>query len=305
MQLNSADRFVASCIGAAVGESIGMPAEGMDADQIRSVFTSIEGPVARPATDDYLALPAGSIARQTEALIAVLRASRPLPDLQQFASNLKDTFARYPEKWPRHATFPWPPFPDEGHYSFAFAIPGAWHLLNGALTVDSAAEWFRSLEPVSQVWRHGTWIYMRLLHWLYTQHGETLDRKVFLKKVMEFTAEAEDSFPGDHKMKRRMQTIEPLLDEDLGDVARACGGVDQAAQNVLGFVGAVFYQFGGRYDEALTAAAALGGTSGAVGFYLGSLSAAFAGEAAIPDNWKNMLTEKDRLMQVVRQFLDQ
>lgn len=305
MYLNTADRFIASCLGAAVGESLGLPAEGLDPGQISTDFGHIDSPVARRESPDYSAMPAGSIGRQTEALIAVLRASHPLPDLQQFASNLKESFARYPNKWPKHSTFPWPPFPDEGHYTFAFALPGAWQMLNDNLDDEGATDWIRSLEPVSVVWKHGTWIYMRLLHWLYSQNEGALDKKAFLKRVMSFTEEAEEKFPGDHKMKRRMQLVEPLLDGELGDIARACGGIDPSAQNVLAFVGAVFYRFGGRFDEALVAAVNQGGSSSGVGFYLGSLSAAFGGDAVIPDNWLGMLSEKERLHQVIRQFLDQ
>jgi ADP-ribosylglycohydrolase len=303
MHLNLADRFVASCLGAAVGESMGLPAEGLDPGRISSVYGHIDSPVARADSPDFSASPAGSIARQTEALIAVLRASGPLPDLQHFASHLKESFARQPEKWPRHSTFPWPPFPDEGHYTFAFALPGAWQMLNGTLDEEGATEWIRSLEPVSVVWKHGTWIYMRLLHWLYSQNEATLNKKLYLNKVMAFTEEAEEKFPGDHKMKRRMQLIEPLLDGDLDEIARACGGIDQSAQNVLAFVGAVFYRYGGRFDDALIAAVNQGGSSSGVGFYLGSLSAAFGGEAVIPDNWLEMLGEKERLQQVIRQYL--
>jgi ADP-ribosylglycohydrolase len=305
IQNNMADRFMASCIGAAVGESIGMPAEGFGAGQIKEKYGFIDGPRNRPESDEYMALEAGNIARQTEALIAVLRASRPLPDLQTFASYLKETFVKYPEKWPRHSTFPWPPFPDEGHYTFAFALPGSWQMVNGRLSTSEAADWVRSLEPVSIVWKHGTWIYMRLLHWLFEQMGEPLDKKQFVKQIMAFTEEAEDNFPGDHKMKRRMQLIEPLLDGDIREIAAACGSIDQSAQNVLAFVGAVFYKFGGRFDEAVTAAANQGGSSGAVGFYLGSLSPALGGEIVIPGNWKGMLKEKDRLEAVVRKYLDQ
>lgn len=305
IQSDLAERFVATCVGAAVGESIGMPVEGLDSGQIEKEFDIIEGLNARPDSSDYAALPAGSYARQTEALIAVLRASRPLPDLQTFASNLKETFVKYPDKWPRNSTFPWPPFPDEGHYTFAFAIPGAWQMLNGKLGEKDAEDWIRSLEPVSVVWKHGTWIYMRLLHWLFTRTGGPLNKKQFIDQIMAFTEEAEEKFPGDHKMKRRMQLIAPLLDENLDDIARACGGIDQSAHNVLAFVGAVFYQYGGRFDEALIAAANRGGSSGAVGFYLGSLSAAFGGGAVIPDNWQGMLNEKDRLLGVVRSYLDQ
>lgn len=293
MSSNLNDRFLASCLAASLGESIALPAEGMTPDQVRSVFHKIEGPVARPESDSFYPLPAGSTARQTEAMLAVLKASKPLPDLQGFAFNIKDSFNRFQMLWPKSATFPWPPFPDEGHYTFAFAMPAAYRLCAGKNSVAEIADWLKSLSPVSVVWQQGIWIYLRLLADLLKMDVASFDRVAFVQRAMEYADEAEQHFPNDHKMKRRMQVTEPLLEASLADVAVACGNVNNNADNILSFVGSAFFKHNQSFEEALVATSNLGGTSGAVGFYLGSLIGALHGRDALPGAWVGQLKVKE------------
>jgi ADP-ribosylglycohydrolase len=299
MKMNLNDRFLACCVAASLGESIAMPTEGMTPQEIKQRFHKLAGPIARPETEDYYALPAGSTARQTEAMLAVLKASKPLPDLQGFAFNIKDAFNRFNILWPKSATFPWPPFPDEGHYTFAFAMPAAYRLSAGKNTVAELAEWMKSLSPVSVVWQQGTWIYLRLLAKLFQTNPADFDSKSFLKDAMLFADEAEHHFPHDYKMKRRMQITEPLLDASLEEVAKACGDINNAADNILAFVGNAFYKYNNNFEIAVTSAANVGGTSGAVGFYLGSLIGALRGLDALPGAWLNQLKVKESVESAV------
>lgn len=299
MKMNLNDRFLACCVAASLGESIAMPTEGMTPQEIKQRFYKLAGPIARPETEDYYALPAGSTARQTEAMLAVLKASKPLPDLQGFAFNIKDAFNRFNILWPKSATFPWPPFPDEGHYTFAFAMPAAYRLSAGKNTVAELAEWMKSLSPVSVVWQQGTWIYLRLLAKLFQTNPADFDSKSFLKDAMLFADEAEHHFPHDYKMKRRMQITEPLLDASLEEVAKACGDINNAADNILAFVGNAFYKYNDNFETAVTSAANVGGTSGAVGFYLGSLIGALRGLDALPGAWLNQLKVKESVESAV------
>ncbi|KPQ00508.1 MAG: ADP-ribosyl-[dinitrogen reductase] hydrolase DraG [Bacteroidetes bacterium HLUCCA01] len=287
------DRFLASCLAASLGESMALPAEGMTPEQIKHTFGKIESLAARPESDTFYALPAGSTARQTEAMLAVLKASRPLPDLQGFAFNIKDSFNRFQMLWPKSATFPWPPFPDEGHYTFAFALPAAYRLCAGKNSVSDIADWLKSLSPVSVVWQQGVWIYLRLLSDLFKTDAEHFDRIAFVQKAMEYADEAESHFPHDYKMKRRMQLTEPLLSQPLDVVASACGDINNNADNVLAFVGSAFFKHHNSFEQALTATTNLGGTSGAVGFYLGSLFGALHGKSVMPDSWLGKLKVKE------------
>lgn len=297
------DRFLASCIAAALGESIALPTEGMNTEQIKEMFNRVTGPVARPDSEDFYPLPPGSTARQTEAMLAVLKASRPLPDLQGFAFNIKDAFNRFQMLWPKSATFPWPPFPDEGHYTFAFAMPAAFRLASGKSSVPELAEWLKSLSPVSVVWQQGTWIYLRLLAELYTTEAEKFSPRKFVEQAMLFADEAEGHFPHDHKMKRRMQVTEPLLDASLDQVARACGNINNAADSILAFVGNAFYKYNDNFELALIETTNLGGTSGAVGFYLGSLIGALRGQSSLPGAWLNQLKVKESVSSAVFDYI--
>lgn len=293
------ERFLSCCIAASLGESIALPTEGMTPEQISSTFGKIKGPVDRPDSPEFYTLPAGSTARQTEAMLAVLKASKPLPDLQGFAFNIKDAFNRFQMLWPKSATFPWPPFPDEGHYTFAFAMPAAYRMAAGKSNVNELGEWLKSLSPVSIVWQQGTWIYLRLLSYLFVIDEKDFDAKVFLKKAMDFADEAEDLFPHDYKMKRRMQITEPLLESPLIVVAKACGNINNAADNILAFVGNAFYKHNDSFENAVLATSNLGGTSGAVGFYLGSLIGALRGQKVLPDAWLHKLKVKESVSSTV------
>ncbi|MCC5925405.1 MAG: ADP-ribosylglycohydrolase family protein [Bacteroidetes bacterium] len=293
MSSNLNDRFLASCLAASLGESFALPAEGMTPDQVKSTFTKIENLVPRPESETFYALPAGSTARQTEAMLAVLKASRPLPDLQGFAFNIKDSFNRFQMLWPKSATFPWPPFPDEGHYTFAFAMPAAYRLCAGKNSVSDMADWLKSLSPVSVVWQQGVWIYLRLLADLFKSDPSSFDKIMFVRKAIEYADEAEVHFPHDYKMKRRMQLTEPLLSAPLDKVAEACGNINNNADNVLAFVGSAFFKYHNSFEEALVATSNLGGTSGAVGFYLGSLLGALHGKEILPGAWLGELKVKE------------
>jgi ADP-ribosylglycohydrolase len=300
-QLN--DRFLACCVAASLGESVALPAEGMSPEQIKLIFLSITEPVARPESEMFYPLPAGSTARQTEAMLAVLKASKPLPDLQGFAFNIKDAFNRFQILWPKSATFPWPPFPDEGHYTFAFALPAAYRLASGKNTTGELAEWLKSLSPVSVVWQQGVWIYLRLLNDLFHADAASFNPAIFVSKAMQYVDEAEVHFPNDHKMKRKMQITEPLLEAPLDIAAKSCGEINNAADNILAFVGNAFYKHHGNFEEALIATTNLGGTSGAVGFYLGSLIGALHGKNILPGAWLSKLNVRESVESAVFSYI--
>lgn len=296
-------RFIAACLGGSLGESIGMACESMTPDQIQEQFGRIKGPAPRPESEEFYALPAGSTARQTEALLAVLKSSSPLPDLPRFAFHIKDAFNRFPTLWPKYSAFAWPPFPDEGHYTFAFALPAAYSLANGEKSAEELAEWLKSFAPVSIVWQQGTWVYLRLLAWLFGQASDTFDPNLFVTKALLFTDEAGSYFPHDHKLKRRMQIIQPLMGGDLEDVAKACGNVNMAAENILCVVGSVFHRHGRDPRTALTEAANLGGCTGAVTFYTGTLLGALHGRHALPEAWIEKLRVRESVEHAARMYV--
>jgi hypothetical protein len=296
-------RFIASCLGGALGESIGMACEGMTPEQIRERFGRIKGPAPRPESHEFYPLPAGSTARQTEALLAVLKSSSPLPDLPRFAFHIKDAFNRFPTLWPKDAAFPWPPFPDEGHYTFAFALPAAYALAQGDRSNEELADWLKSFAPVSIVWQQGTWVYLRLLTWLFGQDPTRFDPDLFVTQTLHFMDEAESHFPHDHKLKRRMRTIQPLLGGNLDQVAQLCGHVDVAAENILCVVGAVFHKFAHDPESALLEGANLGGCTGAVTFYTGTLLGALHGRHALPESWIETMRVHESVDHAARQYV--
>jgi hypothetical protein len=296
-------RFIASCLGGALGESIGMACEGMTPERIQEQFGRIKGPAPRPESLEFYPLPAGSTARQTEALLAVLKSSSPLPDLPRFAFHIKDAFNRFPTLWPKDAAFAWPPFPDEGHYTFAFALPAAYSLAQGERSSEQSADWLKSFAPVSIVWQQGTWVYLRLLSWLFGEDPTNFDRDLFISQTLHFMDEAESHFPHDHKLKRRMRTIQPMLGGNLDQVARLCGHVDVAAENILCVVGAVFHKYAHEPKSALLEGANLGGCTGAVTFYTGTLLGALHGRHALPESWIETMRVHESVEHAARQYV--
>ncbi len=295
-------RFQAACLGAAIGEAIGMPAEEMTPEQVSSTFGTITGYRARPEADDFSPVEAGYSTRQTEALLSVLSASAPLPDLQEFAFTVKQALNTYPEKWPKSTTFAWPPFPDGGHYTFSFAIPAARLLKEGLVTMEDLAEWMQTLTPSSVVWQQSIWLYLRLLVFLFETEREDFDPDEFLENAAKYIREAEKRFPGDYKIRRRMQVTEPMMDEPLQDIAKSCGGVSKLAEDMITFVGAVFYRHHDDFKKAVTEAANLGGASEASCFYLGSLFGALGGMEAIPEDWLEGYADRERVEAALEKF---
>ncbi|MEX0929061.1 MAG: ADP-ribosylglycohydrolase family protein [Balneolales bacterium] len=295
-------KFNACCQAAALGESFGMPAEGLSPSEIRSQYGVIDTLTDRRESDALYELPAGSTAKQTEALLAILKASDPLPDLQTFAFNVKDAYNRHPAKWPKATTFPWPPFPDGGHYSLAFAVPAAWQLSQKQVDVKQLGTWLTSLEPVSVVWQQGVWVYLRMLDWLFGLVPPEFDRSVCLKKIAQYIDEAERLFPNEFKLRRRMQLIDPVLNESPEKISKVCGDVSSDAENILAFTGAVFYRHPHNFKQALTEAANAGGSAEAVSFYVGSLLGALHGKEVLPEEWMNHLLEKKRIEDEVEHY---
>ncbi|MFO8030504.1 MAG: hypothetical protein R6U28_11645 [Cyclonatronaceae bacterium] len=298
------NRFKATCLGAAIGEAIGMPAEQMKPEQVSSTFGEITGFMARPEADDFNPVAAGHSTRQTEALISVLASSNPLPDLQEFAFTIKQALNKYPEKWPKSTTFAWPPFPDGGHYTFSFAVPAARLLYEGKVTMDELIRWMQSLTPSSVVWQQSIWLYLRLLDYLYGVEHEDFDPDEFLENATRYILEAEKHFPGDYKIRRRMQVTEPMMDEPLEDIAKSCGRVSKLAEDMITFVGAVFYRHHDDYKTAVTTAASLGGASEASCFYLGSLLGALGGTEMLPGDWVDGYADRERVETAIEKFED-
>lgn len=296
------NKFKATCLGAAIGESIGMPAEGMSPEEVSSKIGTISGFNGRVDEGDFSALEAGRSARQTEAMLSVLASSSPLPDLQEFAFTIKQALNKYPEKWPKSTTFAWPPFPDGGHYTFSFAIPAARLLYEERISIDDITEWMHSLTPSSMVWQQSIWLYLRLLDYLYRQSVATFDPDDFLSHAARYIREAEAYFPGDYKIRRRMQVTEPMMDEPLEVIAKSCGDVSKLAEDMITFVGAVFYRHHNDYKKAITEAANLGGESEASCFYLGSLFGALGGVEIIPDEWLEKYSERERVEAALANF---
>ncbi len=296
------NRFQATCLGAAIGEAIGMPAEDLKPEQVSSTFGEITGFRERPEAEDFSPVAAGHSTRQTEAMLSVLTASAPLPDLQEFAFTIKQALNKYPEKWPKSTTFAWPPFPDGGHYTFSFAIPAALLLSEKQVTVKELQEWMHSLTPSSVVWQQSIWLYLRLLVYLYETDKDSFEPDEFLENATKYILEAEKLFPGDYKIRRRMQVTEPMMEEPLEDIAKSCGGVSKLAEDMITFVGAVFYRHHNDFKKAVTAAANLGGASEASCFYLGSLIGALGGKEALPDDWLHGYAERGRVEAGLRKF---
>ena len=296
------DRFNATCLGAAIGEAIGMPAEQMTPEQVAAEFGRIEGFRERPASGDFSSVKAGHSVRQTEAMLSVLAASSPLPDLQEFAFTIKQALNKYPEKWPQSTTLAWPPFPDGGHYTFSFAIPAARLLNEERITVGELTDWMRTLTPSSVVWQQSIWLYLRLLNYLFDQTTKDFDPDEFLEKATEYIVEAEKHFPGDYKIRRRMQVTEPMMDEPLEMIAKSCGDVSKLAEDMITFVGAVFYRHHNDFKKALSEAANLGGESEASCFYLGSLFGALGGSSVLPPDWLAGYAERERVERLLQKF---
>ncbi len=152
------------------------------------------------------------------------------------------------------------------------------------------------------VWQQSVWLYLRLLNYLYEQKVEAFDPDKFLMIATKFIREAENYFPGDYKIRRRMQVTEPMMDEPLDQIAKSCGNVSKLAEDMITFVGVVFYRHHQDYKKAILEAANLGGSSEASCFYLGSLFGALGGKKALPADWIDGYAEHDRVVSVVQRF---
>jgi hypothetical protein len=234
-------------------------------------------------------LPAAYTTRDTEALIAVLKSSTPLPDLLHFAFNLKAAFTTFPEKWRVGTVFPWPPFPDKSHFTLAFALPAAYRYASGMIGADQLTAWIQRLSPASVIWQQCIYVYTTLLAGLMSGRIDATGAWAEADRLVEA---AESMFPGAALLDPFLNSLETVSDYKTDP--RLEEGIPEHAHTALSLAIHAFSKGASTLPEMLQPVVSLGGDTGAA-CYAGALWGAAHGFEAVPTALVSPLQDSVRL----------
>ncbi len=292
-----ASRFRGAIFGFATSDAQATPFKWHKPEEVAHL--KLEGEyVNRPGNALMPHLPAGYTTRDTEALIAVLKSSTPLPDLLHFAFNLKAAFTTFPEKWRVGTVFPWPPFPDKSHFTLAFSLPAAYRLAAGMIDADQLNAWIQRLSPASVIWQQCIFVYTNLLASL--MNG-SVTKATAWKEADRLAETAEALFPGASLLDPFMNSLESV--SGYSDGGRFSDGIPETAHTSLALAIHAFSTGDSALPVMLQPVVSLGGDTGAA-CYAGALWGAANGVEAIPGALITPLQDSVRLEAGIRHVVD-
>ncbi|GAW91014.1 ADP-ribosylglycohydrolase family protein [Calderihabitans maritimus] len=290
------DRFLGCLLGMAIGDALGMPAEGMSREQIRQKFGILED--FHPARG----LPAGSYTDDTQMSLII---AQSLVEHRRFCpEDIAGRFARWRDYavGPGRACWeaatrlacgvPWREagIPSAGCGSAMRVAPlGLFHYCRrGELKKDAVT---------SSVITHtdsracaGAAAVAFAVSYCLTAAESGFSQEYFIRETAEFVEDL------NYKMAERIKMILPLLslEEEEGLARLGTGGF------VLETVPAAFYCFLKHihsFRDALVAAVNAGGDTDSIGAICGAIAGAYHGAGKIPLVWKDRVQDRDKILE--------
>jgi ADP-ribosyl-[dinitrogen reductase] hydrolase len=266
-------------LGAAAGDALGMPVEGLSHQNVRTYYRGIKDLRADEKRGD---LAAGQWTHRTQRAIALARA------LADHESAL--TGERYEEALSAIGPLRRPPESlGETAYLAAAAGPlGVWWSATRS-TYKEVSFAVRSAlgrgdvppEALAAAAGQAYAVHALLETTLSDLRGES-----FLIQVAEATARAEDSFEAGDRCSSRLRDLVPHLDEFPLDLHDRCGGAGPGADEAWPFAIAMFARNPGLIEATLLSAINVGGDAPTVGACIGALMGAVHGWEAFPESWR-------------------
>jgi ADP-ribosylglycohydrolase len=311
------DRALGALLGAAVGDALGMPVDGLSHQNVRLYYRGIKG---YTADEKRLDLRAGQWTAHTQRQAALARflAADPLPAdafdpeaaLDFFGGRPREDaflvelamvgeFRRYDPSAgayvsPRGTVFPAP----TSNLAATIAPLGVWAAARGvddealAMAVHELF-WLRASHPLTLVAAAGQ---ARAIARALTMASEGDGGVPLLRVVVEAAraAEALNDAPA-ADVSRRLHDLALHLEEPPLDLQDRCNGTGARADEAFPFAVAMFARNAALVEATLLSAVNVGGAASAVGAMTGALLGAFNGWRAFPAEWREGLEDVARL----------
>ena len=282
------DRLVATVLGSALGDALGMPVEGLSHQNVRTYYKGIKGLVADDKRGD---LGAGQWTADTQRARAVMRAlTAGAPDSpeevrQALAGALPAEVRRGGVVSPSSA-------------GAAAAAPlGVQARLRGLADL-AAARWASRLlgaidpHPVAAV---ATAAQVAALRTCLGKDPDAVTGGHILGAATTAARDAERLLGADDRVSTRLARLAGHLAETPLDLQDRCGGTGAAADEAFPFAVAMVARSPELVEATLLSAINVGGDTSAVGACVGALLGALHGTAAFPEGWLDAVEDADAL----------
>jgi ADP-ribosyl-[dinitrogen reductase] hydrolase len=310
----SPDHITGSLLGAAVGDALGMPIEGLSHQNVRTYYKGIK----EYRDDDQRGdLDAGQWTDDTQMTFALVRTLTAHPDPADWPAGAAEAYvalrtgSRRCRRWGATSTAAIdrladgtspeasgdPDRPTDGAAMRAAPL-GAWW----AATDADRGEAFEAVRAVLSVThRHpaalaagwGQAAAVRTL--LRLEDVDAFDRSAFWQSLLEATTWAEDQVGEDRRVSERLRALEGIIDSFPLDLRDACDGVGVRADEAWPFACAMVARRPHLLENTLLSGINVGGDADTTGAMMGAMLGALHGWAAFPEEWKEGLDAADRL----------
>ncbi len=284
------DRLVATLLGSALGDALGMPVESLSHQNVRTYYKGIKGLVADGKRGD---LDAGQWTADTQRARAIARA---------LATGAPDS-------------------PDEVRQALAASLPPSADLRRGGVVSPSsagaaaaaplgiqarlrgladlaAARWAMRLladidpHPVAAV---ATAAQVAAIRTCLDKTPQAVTGAQIMSAATSAARDAERLLGTDDRVSARLGRLAGHLSETPLDLQDLCNGTGSAADEAFPFAIAMVARSPELAEATLLSAVNVGGDAAAVGACVGALLGALHGSAAFPDGWLDAVEDADGL----------
>ena len=284
------DRLVATLVGSAVGDALGMPVEGLSHQNVRTYYKGIKEPRADEKRDD---LGVGQWTADTQRARAVARALvAGAPD------SPEEVRAAFADELPAEADLRRPAVASPSSALAAASAPlGMQARLRGLKNLASArwaALLFQSVDghAVAHVAAASQ---IGALRACLGKDPDALAGPAILGAALEAARDAEPLLGADDRVSSRLATLADHLDDYPLDLQDLCAGTGPAADEAFPFAVAMVARSPALVESTLLAAVNVGGDASAVGACVGALLGALHGLDPFPDAWLDALEDADAI----------
>ena len=281
------DRLVATLLGSALGDALGMPVEGLSHQNVRTYYKGIKG----LAADDRRGLARGQWTADTQRARALARAlATGAPDSPEevraaFAAGLpaEDDLRRGGVVSPSSA-------------GAAMAAPfGVQARLRGLADLAGARWASRVLAPVDPhpAAAIAASAQAAALRTCLGKDPDALTGPQILAAATSAARDGERLLGADDRVSARLASLAGHLDDYPLDLQDRCNGTGSAADEAFPFAVAMVARSPALVESTMLAAVNVGGDGAAVGACAGALLGALHGTAAFPADWLDALEDAD------------
>lgn len=261
-------RVRGALLGAAIGDALGMPLEGLSHQNVRTYYRGIRDFRADEKRGD---LQAGEWTGRTQALLALLEA-RQMP-FSSLALRRGDAA-----------------LPPAGVVITAAGALGVLWAVDEWMPEMAAQRVRRAFAgvpaPLAAAFGHALAVRVML-----RADPGSFEGRSFVEQVAEATAWAEQWFQADTRCSERLALLAPNLDQFPLDLQDLAGGTGAAADEAWPFAVAMAARQPGLVEATMLSAINVGGDAPTVGACLGTLLGALHGADCFPPRWRTEVAD--------------